>query len=68
MSKKDGIRPCRFREAPVFRRVDDAVKVFPYASCNCGWRAVDSEPDGLERRRQYEDHRKSTLTRSPLGP
>ena len=57
VSKKDGVRPCRYREVPKFIIINHQIEVQKYAACNCGWLSDDFAITDEVKRKLWERHK-----------
>ena len=57
MSKKDGVRPCRYKEIPKFITINHQIEVQKYAACNCGWSSDEMATSEELKRRLWEHHK-----------
>ena len=58
MSRKDGIRKCRYQEKIIFDKTADGKHIIlKAASCNCGWANEESNTDENYRKIQWQSHR-----------
>ncbi|CAB4194603.1 hypothetical protein UFOVP1264_58 [uncultured Caudovirales phage] len=62
MSKKDGVRKCRYKEHPFVQNIQGSLEMTIYASCNCGWLSDQPIRDSAKRKYIWEKHRSTRQT------